>query len=455
MVVRPVTAVSLTVMVLAGQVAFAQPPPAPDPSGPARVLTQRPYRGVFAGGTGQTSQSLTLSLNMGGGFDSSVFVDNRSDPTALEPISRTGSGFLQGSADLNYSLSLDSVSFSASGGAAATHYPVVAHGGTTHHYFANATGSWQVSKSSSLSGSYWMSFLPVTHLLPLPLGNNPSFGPGNPFDNTIGAQAESYRTANASVDFGHQISRRVSMSVRYNNWRTYSPGNLVDVSTHGGSARLSYALTRTVAVYGGYRVDTGVYTLDPLTGVSQRYYSQGADAGFDFAKALSLTRKTTATFSVGMAGMTDGEQTQYAVTGQATIMREIARSWRASASYNRYVTYAQAFTKPILSDSLTAEVSGLFNRRTRFQAAIGTSFGVVGLSSPGTSDDDYDAWYATTSVGYAISRHLDAGARYWYTHHRFDRTLSLPTDLLFETGRHGVSAYLTAWIPLMSRARRP
>ena len=71
------------------------------------------------------------------------------------------------------------------------------------------------------------------------------------------------------------------------------------------------------------------------------------------------------------------------------------------------------------------------------------------------SDDDYDAWYATTSVGYAISRHLDAGARYWYTHHRFDRTLSLPTDLLFQTGRHGVSAYLTAWIPLMSRARRP
>jgi hypothetical protein len=454
MIVRTVTAVSLTVMVLAAQVAFAQPPPGPDPNGPARVLTQRPYRGMFGGATGQTSQLLTLNLNMGGGFDSSVFVDNRSEPDSLEPISRRQTGFVNGSADLNYQLSLEPVSLTVGGGAAATYYPELAHP-TVHRYFASASGGWQISQKTSMSGQYWMTFLPVTHLVPLPIGNNPSYGPGNPFDNTIGAQAESYRTATASVDFHHQISRRFSTSLRYANWRVYSPDNDHDVSTHGGSVRLSYGLTRTIAVYGGYRVDTGLYNQDARVGASPRYYTQGADFGLDFAKALSLTRKTTATFGVGMRGVSDGSRTQYAATGQATIMREIARSWQASASYYRNVSFAQAFTEPIFADSLTANVSGLFNRRLRFNADLGIAFGAVGLSYARTADDDYWAMYASSSIGYAISRHLDAGARYWYTRHQFDRGLTLPTDLLFHTGRHGVNGYVTAWIPLFSRTRRP
>lgn len=440
---------------LSGRVAYAQPPPGPDPNGPARILSQRPYRGMFGGGTGQTSQLLTLGLNMGGGYDSSVFVDNRSDPTALEPITRAHTGFVQGSADLNYSLTRETLSLNAGGGAAASHYPELSRSSTVHSYYANASGGWRISQRTNLSAQYWMTFLPVTHLVPLPLGDNPSYGPGNPFDNTVGARAESYRTATASVDFSHQISRRISASLRYTNWRVYSPDRDHDVSTHGGSGRLSYSVTRTLAVYGGYRVDTGLYNQDARVGASPRYYTQGADFGFDFAKALSLTRKTTATFGVGMTGVSDGNRTQYAATGNAMVMREIARTWTAWVSYYRNVSFAQAFTEPVFSDTVTAEVSGLFNRRLRFHANTGLAFGAVGLSYARTSDDDYRALYASTSIGFAISRHLDAGARYWYTRHRFDRGLVLPTDLLFHTGRHGVNGYLSAWIPIFSRSRRP
>jgi hypothetical protein len=455
MPVRVFAAVSLTAMtVLSGRVASAQPPPGPDPSGPARVLTQRPYRGVFAGGTGQTAQLLTLNLNMGGGFDSSVFVDNRTDPNAFEPITRKRTGFLNGSADLNYALNLDKVTFTAAGGAAVSHYPDL-RPSTAERYFANASGGWQMSTRTNLSGQYWMTFLPVTHLIALPLGNNPSYGPGNPFDNTTGAQAESYRTATATVDFSHQISRRVSTSLRYSNWRVSSPDSDHDVSTHGGSARLSYSLTRTMAVYGGYRVDTGLYNDDARVVASPRYYTQGADFGLDFAKALSISRKTTATFSVGMTGVSDGNRTQYAATGQATVTRDIGRSWVAWVSYYRNVSFAQAFTEPIFADSLTAQLSGLFTRRLRFDADMGIAFGRVGLAYTRTADDDYRAIYASTSIGYAISRHFDAGARYWYTRHQFDRGLSLPSDLLFHTGRHGLNGYLTTWIPIFKRTRRP
>lgn len=452
---RVFSALALTVTAaFSARSAYAQPPPAPDPNAPVRVLTQRPYRGVFGGGTGRLSQLLTLGLHMGGGFDSSVFVDNRNDPNAVAPFGRRHGGFVQGSANLNYALNLDSVSFTADGGVAGTYYPVVDRP-IARRYFTNVQADWRASSKSNLSGSYYMTFLPVTHLVPLPIGNDPSLGPGNPFDNTLGAQAESYRTSAASVDFNYQISRRVSTSLRYSNWRVNSPDRDHDVVTQGGSARISYSLTQSVGVYGGYRLDTGLYQPNSQTGPSVRYYTHGADFGFDFAKALSLTRKTSATFGAGMTGVSDTNQTQYTATGHATIMREIARTWRAWASYNRNVSFAQAFTEPVFSDWVNAEVSGLINRRLSFYANTGMSFGAVGLSYARTSDDNYRALYASTGVGFAISRHLNAGARYWYTRHRFDRGLNVPTDLMFQTGRHGVSGYLSSWIPLFSRSRRP
>jgi hypothetical protein len=312
-----------------------------------------------------------------------------------------------------------------------------------------------VSQKSSVSGSYWMSFLPVTHLVPLPIGNDPSFGPDNPFDNTIGAEAESYWTSSASANYNHEISRRVSTSVSYSNWRVNSPDRDHDVTTHSASARISYSLTQTIGVFGGYHLDSGVYHSNTDTGASTRYNSQGADFGIDFAKALSLTRKTTATFGAGMSGVSDGQRTQYAATGHANIQHEIARTWRAGAGYYRNVSFTQAFTEPVFADSLNASLYGLITRRLRFHANTGMSFGAVGLSYTRTSGDDYRAFYASSGISYAISRYLNTGARYWYTRHSFDRGLNVPADLRTQAGRHAVSGYLSAWIPLLSRSRRP
>jgi hypothetical protein len=439
---------------LSARSAYAQPPPPPDPSTPVRVLTQRPYRGLFGGGTGQMSQSLTLGLSMGGGLDSSVFIDNRGDPNAVVPMTRRHSGFLQGSANLDYMLNLEPVSFAAGGGVAGAYYPVLDRP-VARRYFADARGAWRISPKASLAGGYWMSFLPVTHLLPLPVGNDPSFGPDDPFENTTGAQAESYRTSTASVGFNYDISRRVNTSVRYSNWRSKSPDRDHDVSTDSAAARISYSLTQTVGIYGGYHVDSGVFHPNDPTGDSVRYSSQGFDFGIDFAKALSLTRKTTAAFGVGMTGISDGQQTQYGVTGNASIQHEIARTWHVGAAYTRNVSFAQAFTEPVFTDWLNANLYGLISRRLRFHAQVGTSFGAVGLSYTRTEDENYRALFASAGLGYAISRHLNAGARYWYTRHQFDRGLDVPADLRSQTGRHGVSGYLSAWIPIFSRTRRP
>jgi hypothetical protein len=429
-----------------------EPGQAQDPNAPVRVLTQRPYRGVFGGGVGRTSQLLTLGLNMGGGYDSSVFVDNRQDPNAVAPLSRRQSGFLQGSANLDYSLNLGSVSFSADGGVSFSHYPSIP-GPVARRYITEAAGGWRVSTRVTLSGNYSLSYEPVQHLLPLPGTVDPALGPVNPFDSTIGALSETYRTEHGGADFNYQISQRIAASLRYTNWRVNSPDGDRDQSTNGLSGRVTVGLTKAVAAFVGYRLDSGQYS---SAATLPRYYTNGVDFGLDFAKALSLTRKTIATFGSGMTGVTDGNRTQYSLTGHVSLMREIARTWHGTVTYNRNVGFDQGFRQPVFADTLLANVGGLITRRLRSDAGLSMSVGRIGFSdSTVNTDNGYRASYASAGLGYAMTRMLSAGVRYSYAWYRFGGSVDVPANLVQHTSRHGVNAYLSSWIPLMSRTRRP
>jgi hypothetical protein len=430
----------------------SQPPPQ-DPNAPVRVLTQRPpYQGIFGGGVGRTSQLLTLGLNMGGGFDSSVFVDDRNDPNAVAPVGRRRSGFVQGSANLSYTLSLTGVSFAAGVGASGSWYPKLDRP-AARRYYGNLGGGWSISRRASLGGNYSVAYRPINHLVTLPGLDESTVGPNDPFDSVLGAQSETYRTEQASVDFNYRLSERIGTSFRYGNWRVVSPDRDHDVSTNGGTARMSFTLTKSVGVYAGYRFDSGDYHQDETI---PRYTTHGADFGLDFAKALSLTRKTTMSFGVGTTAATDGNRTQYALTGHVNVNREIARTWHANVTYRRDVGFAETFRLPVFSDSVTSRVSGLVTRRLRFDAGLSAAFGSVGFSSDANTENGYRSIYASAGLGFGMSRKLSGGVRYSYTRHRFESGIqSLPTDLVFQSGRHGVNVYLSSWIPLFSRTRRP
>jgi hypothetical protein len=61
--------------------------------------------------------------------------------------------------------------------------------------------------------------------------------------------------------------------------------------------------------------------------------------------------------------------------------------------------------------------------------------------------------YSSAGLGIAITRFLNSGLRYSYSRYLFDGGVDVPRDLLLLTGRHGVNAYLSAWLPLFSRTR--
>jgi hypothetical protein len=204
-------------------------------------------------------------------------------------------------------------------------------------------------------------------------------------------------------------------------------------------------LTRNFSAYVGYGFQVGRYGDD-----SPDYRAHNVDFGLDFAKALSLTRKTTASFGVGTNGVTDGRTSTYAFTGNVNLHRELGRTWSASASYNRGARFDQAFRQPVFSDSLTSNVGGFISRRVRADAGVSYSVGNIGFR---TDDNGYRSLNGSTGLGIAITRFLSGGVRYTYWRYLFDGGVDVPRDLFLLTGRHGVNAYLSTWLPLFSRTR--
>jgi hypothetical protein len=418
-----------------------------------RPQTNRPYRGLFGGGVGETEHLLTLGLNAGGGYDSSVFVDHRQDPTEPIVFTRTTSGFGAGSANLNYSFSKEPVSLWASGGAGLAYYPRLLDP-FVHRYFVEGGGSWKTSTNTGVAGSYSLLFRPIQHLLSVPVGAldpnlDPALGPGNPFDTTLGGPSETYRNENGQASFSYQASKRVQLSFGGGGWRVVAPDRRYNSSMIDLSARATIGVAKDLGVYTGYRFSTqrAASELDLAP-----FRSNSIDVGLHFAKALSLTRHTYLSFGTGTSAVSDGNDTQYSVTGHVNLMRELGRTWNASANYSRDAQFVQTFLQPVFSDTVSGNVSGLFSRRVRFDSAVHLSYGKVGVRGP---SNGYNAFHATAGIGIAINRYLSGGARYVYSRYSFGDQVVVPLDLLYATDRHGVSVNLSSWLPLYTRTRRP
>jgi hypothetical protein len=406
---------------------------------------------VFGGGVSDTEQLLTLGANIGGGFDSSLLT--ATSPTAgdASAVQRTQSSFAQGSVNLDYSLNRRSIGFTASGGTAASYYPVIKYRPVAARHYVNAGGSYQMSTRASVTGRYSLDFRPFQPLtvLPGPVVGDAALGPTNLFDNAFGGESESFRSESVNAAFTYGLSHRVDLSGSYGFWRSRSSAAAYNYGTHQAGARATFGLTRNLGVYGGYRFG---WSNPDLVTTLPGYETHNIDFGLTFSKPLSLTRKTTLSFGTGTSGVTDGHTSTYTITGNVRLNHEIGRSWHASAGYMRDAQFDQTFQQPVFSDALGADIGGMITRRLRFDAGGGTSFGRVGFS--GVSNG-YRTYFLTSGLGMAITRYLSGGARYTFSRYWFDANVPIPVALLYQTNRHGVSAYLSTWLELFSRARRP
>jgi hypothetical protein len=440
-----VSALAVVCAVLPARSAWAQSAPA-----------TRPYRGLFGGGAGSLDQSLTLTLSLIGGYDTSVqsaipsLPDTGSSTGALgSQVQSFRTAFEQATAGLAYSLSRKRASLTASATTGGTYYQVL--GKTIVSTAGSVGGSFAFSSRTSLSGTETLAYQPLFFSNAFPASGGIGIGVGQPIipDTTTGARLNDYVSKNSLLSLSHKLSRRVDVSLGYaRDDSTFASDEGFLNQTITG--RLTFRLTQHLSIWAsdGY-FDSEARSADVVSTTRGQLVNFGL--GYDRLASLSLTRHLTLGLGVGASVVSDGNQRQLAATGNATLTDEIGRSWTASLGYRRQVGFVEFFQQPVTSDEAFAGLGGLIARRVKFQASAGVSHSTVGFHGPANG---FQTDYATVSLSCGLTQSLAVGIGYSDYRYNFGGGLQLPTGVLSHTDGQSVYAFLNVWEPLFTRTRR-
>jgi hypothetical protein len=410
----------------------------PGPTGQAR-----PYRGLFGGGTSDLEQSLALRISLQEGYNQNVLAD--SDPAVpLQGPAIRGGAFTSGRVGLTYGLSRPRIGLFTDVGSGARYNPRVGRITGVHHQLA-LRSTIQLARATSLSLMQTVRYLPyyVFSLLPVTAGLDPT--DLDPTDQGVSANGNVAWNGNLAIN--QQLGRRTSLSGAAGIANTYFRGAALDMRSAQASVRFSHGLTRYSSLNLGYGHREARYP-GPGRG---RLVNRNIEAGLGYARPLSLSRKTSASFGFGTT-LYDGVQgTVYRATGNATLHREIAQTWSASLAYRRGVGFLEGISEPYFADSARLTVSGLIGDRVETILAANYSTGDLGAV---LQRNPFTTYSGTVSFRYGLTRLLGISAQYGYYRHDFQGAVLLPQGVIPLLGRHTVRAGLSVWLPLLTRTRR-
>jgi hypothetical protein len=415
---------------------------------------ERPYRGLFGPDTSTAAEVLSVSGSVGTGWESDVVVDLPEENGGLPsgPTREAAFGMLSGG--LSYARHQDRFDLGASVFSSGRYYPAVSgHVMTSHAAAVGAslklTESTLFTASESVTYQPWQVFTYFPMLFTVPLGQ--TIAPNQDF----AAGGSEYFSSGTSASITQRLSRRAVLEAGY----TYQRGN---ISTYTGSfdgdfetqyawARFSRSISRNLGLRLGYNYAEFQFSPD-----GNRYRGDTIDAGVDYSRDLSITRRTRVSFSTGASGIREGTYTRYGATGTAGISREIGRSWLAAAGYSRNIVFVEWLRAPYFYDGINVSLNGLISRRVSVHSGAGWTFGTLGLERDTNRTDQLNTGYAAAGVTYAISRHFAASADYVYYVYSYDPLSPYSQyGLISDLSRHGVRVALNAWAPLFERGRRP
>jgi hypothetical protein len=430
-------------IVCAAMFTFARPAAAQTPAG------ERPYRGLFGGGAQLRETPLTITIAVGSGYDTNVLLDPTGSGTGVvDPRVSRSAGFGSLNAGLDYSRTTDRVALAVSAGTATRYHPASSEFIGTHHGSVGA--SYRFSRTTVLNASQSVSYQPFLTIDVFPQLGESDLGLQEPTTHDRGTLRVDYLTYQSVIGARRQVSRRGSLVVGYNFQLSDFTALDSDFTAHGTWGRYLYALGRGVALRLGYGYRAAH---SPQLGEGRHVASHDIDTGIDYSRALSLSRRTTLSFSSGLSVLSDTVRTYYNVIGNARLNHQMGRTWNADIAYNRSVGFLAAFAEPVFGDSITIGLTGMPGRRLQFRSRVGASLGDLGVASAGAGG--FDSYVASSGLDVALTRHLALGVDYSYYRYTFESGAVLPLGLPSDIDRQSVQAYLSVWLPIGSHIRRP
>ena len=412
---------------------------------------ERPYRGMFGGGTDQSTQVLSVSGAAGSGYDTSA--TNAASEAGFGgvvspsvPGQGQGSLYNQFSGGLFYKAQLEKFAAGASWSSSARQYPQLDISTTTSHSVSSGV-SLGLGKNTKLSGGAAAAYQSRRAFTPFAELGDPVLGEVTTPSQDFGTLPVKYYTYGVNAGLTQQLSRKSSLAVGYDKQVSQRSNGIEDLSRETGEFRFTRSLTRYMGVRLGYGYTEARY---PTT--ARRYQNHNFDTGIDYSRDLSLTRRTKLSFSSGGTALRQGDVNRYDVIGSARLSREIARTWNADVTYQRNTGFLDSVREPIFYDAVNTGIGGLITRRVSFRSGAGYTRGEIGVVS--RSANQFGSWTGSAGLNAALTRNLALGVNYTFYHYSFEQDAALVTGLLPRTNRHSVNVLLNAWAPVFQHGKR-
>ena len=386
--------------------------------------------------TGEPTRSLRLSVATFVGYDSDIShasVDAAAAPSASHAGVRT---------TLGYQLRTDKVAFSTSGAADARHYRTEMPLQATS--FSGETAlSASVTSRLNVSASFYTMYSPRFVFSLMPQANDIELNLAPALD--YGVSAAKMLSHAASANARLQVSRRGFLTATASRGSQRLLDQNYNVTTHSYGGGYSHSATRYTTLRLGYREQVSHYPSP--TGASNQYTYRILDAGVNYSRPLSISRRTTMSVSTGSAAYANTTETFYTVTATASLNHEINRTWAANVVYSRGLSVVVGFPEPFFTDAVTATIQGRLARQVTLVASTGLSNGHVGL---GSATNNYDSVQATARLEWTVkSERIGVYGNYFYHAYQFDQPPVSVTPIPHQVNRNGVSAGLIFRFPLL------
>jgi hypothetical protein len=404
---------------------------------------ERPYRGLFGGGIGDTSQKVTANASAAAGYDDNLQAASRGSTTTGREDGISGT-LTHMSGSIAYTANQATWSMGASLGLSGRYYPR-----TEPDFYHSTGGRLNFAKSLGERTSFTAGASATNHpyifTTVFPTAFEPEIDEDLVPDPELVGSLENYLAYSLHANLAHKPWRRTSVTAGYNYRHADSPTGTREFIHGGLGGNISHSISRGLSVHGGYRYGKSRFEGREWVPVHT------IDAGVNYHRALSFSRRTTLTFATGSTALQTRQRFHFIATGSVTLNHEIGRSWGAWVTYARRLLINEAWDEPLLSNGLSAGFGGLISRRLQFTSVARASLGRSVDDGPGR---DYDAYTAHAALNYAISRFASAGVTYAYYFHDYGFALGLPPGFANHVDRQSVRARISVWAPLFYRARR-
>lgn len=396
-----------------------------------------------------TGPSWNLGISLFGGYNQTNVSSSSSVGGTLASLVRSGAT-AGGSTQFSTFTALRRVSLGIGAGSSTNYFRSTSRFLTS--YNASASQSITLGRRTTVSAGETFSYTPfyaLNQFLGLQnfAGTQLTMPVQGTFDSAIGDMRQYRYTAQAQMS--HPFTDRTSVALTYAADLTGLDDPKPIRHYQQGGFRFTHMIGQGIGYHMGYG-----YGQATFIGIADPTVFHNIDVGLNLNKALSISRRTTFSFSTGTAVNRNASEdrvgqggtpipgqtrTYFNVIGQASLTHNIGRSWNARVNYGRTWQMIDGSYVPFLGNTVTAGISGRLGAGT----TLGTSAAYLlgGRQATGVAGQR-QALSTNTFLNFRLKRSLSGFVQYGFYRQQFDLSqtgLNLPRNF----SRHSLRTGLT------------